>query len=75
MDWSFNPKTDIYALMVGPCTAEVWRIPSGYWGSEVTVAHQTQVRTIALTREDAQAWCEAQLAALGAAGRCPGDTD
>jgi hypothetical protein len=48
-------------------------MPSGCWGSEVTVAHQTPVRTIALTREDAQAWCEAQIAALVAAGRCTSD--
>ncbi len=73
MDWSFNPKTDIYHLMVGACSAQVWRIPSGYWGSEVTVANQTPVRTISLTREDAQAWCEAQLAPLVASGRCDGD--
>jgi hypothetical protein len=70
MDWSFNPKTAIFSLMVGICAAKVWLIPSGYWCGSVTVANQTTAGPRCLTREHAQAWCEAQLAALAAAGRC-----
>ena len=73
MEWTSDTGGQTYTTKQESCQALVWRTMSREWnvlvsGEGSAVGHETFT-----TLEDAQAWCEAQLAELAAAGQCSKD--
>jgi hypothetical protein len=72
MEWtSDNGQT--YTAEQDSCQVRVWYSTVGEWKAFVRWAGSTARYASFTTREDAQAWCEAQLVELAAAGQCSKD--
>ena len=71
MDWISDTTGEQYTATQGSCHGLVWQESTGGW--KAIVSHQgVAVRTNRFTTlEEAWAWCEAEIAPLAAAGRCP----
>ncbi len=69
MDW-ISDTGQQYTTTQGTCQGIVWHNTGGSWKAIVS-RQGVAVRTNRfMTLEEAQAWCETQLAVLAAAGRC-----
>ena len=70
MEWMSTNEGRTHTVRQDDCQALVWRMATGAWDALVirqgrAVGHD---RFVAL--QDAQAWCEAEIAALAATGPC-----
>ena len=70
MDW-ISDTDQQYTTTQGTCQEIVWRSTSRTWKAIVSRQGVAVHTNRFMTLEEAQAWCETQLAALAAAGRCP----
>ena len=59
-----HARIEQYMTEGGPYTATIWREPSGVWAAVVCGPDGASVCHGLLTPEDAQAWCETQVAAF-----------
>jgi hypothetical protein len=71
-DWTYDAKRREYTRSIGFCTISVWQAASGVWATSVDSpdSHNT-VRRGFRSLEEAQAWGEAEAAALNAMAQEP----
>ena len=73
MEWTSDTTGRRYTTTQGSCQGTVWQDATDLWTAIVS-AHGLAVGQNSFTAvEDAQAWCEAEVAALTAAGWCTSD--
>jgi hypothetical protein len=71
--WTRDVTGRQYTLIQGVYHGMVWHASTGEWIALLSQDGHALQHTRCLTLKEAQAWCEAQLAALVAARRCTGD--
>ena len=69
MEWTMDTDHQ-YTVTQGTCQGLVWQHLRGDWAAIISRDGSTVSHDSFPTLEEAQAWCEAQLVALAAAGRC-----
>ena len=69
MAWTSDTDQQ-YTVAQGRCQGLVWQHLHGDWAALVSRDGRAVSQDNFPTLADAQAWCETQLAALAAAGRC-----
>jgi len=66
-DWTYDEQRREYARSVGPCTITAWHEQTGAWASSVDSPNSHNlIRRGFRSLEEAQAWGEAEAAALNA---------
>ena len=66
-DWTYDAQRREYSRSIGPCTISVWQEPNGTWAVSVdSPASHNPVRRGFRSLDDAQAWGDAEVAALNA---------
>ena len=60
--WQRDPKHQQYSLTAGDSQALVWSQPTGKWAALISRGHTAIATGTFKTLEDAQSWCQAQLA-------------
>ena len=70
MTWRSNNGGQTYTAQQDSCQALVWHTRSGEWRALVSWEGSAVGQADFATLEAAQAWCEAEVAALNAAGWC-----
>ncbi len=70
MDW-ISDTDQQYTTTQGTCQGMVWRNTGGSWKALVSRQGVAVGTNRFPTLEEAWAWCEAEIAALATAGRCP----
>ena len=73
MDWTGDDTGQRYTTTQGNCQARVWRTRDGEWRALVSWTGSAVGQADFATLEAAQAWCEAEVAELTAAGWCTSD--
>ena len=73
MDWTSDNEGQTYTAQQDTCQALVWRTQPGEWRARVSWAGSAVGQVDFATLEAAQAWCEAEVAELTAAGWCTSD--
>ena len=73
MAWTSNNAGQRYTTTQGRCQGSVWQDATDHWTAVVSANGLAIGQDSFTAVEDAQAWCEAQLEDLAAAGRCAGD--
>ena len=73
MDWMADDAGERYSASQSTCQGHVWREVTGDWAALISHEGHTVDQNWFAVVEDAQAWCEARLAELAAAGRCADD--
>ncbi len=73
MEWTSDNDAEIYTFTQGPCAAKVWYSAVDHWCGSVSRVGVSIGQRSFTTIQDAQAWCEAQLAAFVADGHCAAD--
>ena len=68
--WTRDTTRERYTITQGTCQGLVWRHEHGDWAALVSRDGTAVSHDSFFALEDAQAWCEAQLTALAASGRC-----
>ncbi len=62
MEWVHDPAEQAATLIQGEVRCRVWQTASGSWATLISVHGDATAAYSFATREQAQAWCEAQLA-------------
>ena len=63
MDWVHDPRDAAYTLIQADARCRVWYTPTAAsWAALISVHGDATAAYSFPTREEAQAWCEAQLA-------------
>ena len=73
MEWTSDTTGQRYTITQGRCQGTVWQDATRHWTAIVNANGLALGQNSFTAVEDAQAWCEAQLADLTAAGRCTRD--
>jgi hypothetical protein len=67
MNWHDDPADQAATLIQGDARCRVWRTAADTWAALISVRGDATAAYSFTTREEAQAWCEAQLAERGKA--------
>jgi hypothetical protein len=62
MEWVQDPVDQAATLIQGAMRCRVWRTAGGTWAALISVRGEATAAYSFPTQEQAQAWCEAQLA-------------
>ncbi len=62
MEWVQDPVDQAATLIQGEVRCRVWRTAGGTWAALISVRGDATAAYSFPTREQAQAWCEAQIA-------------
>lgn len=65
MEWHDDPDGQAATLIAEPYRCRVWRSAEGTWAAMVSRRGDAEATYSYARLEDAQAWCEAQIAASG----------
>ena len=63
MEWVHDPTDQAATLIAGDACCRVWQTAGGTWAALISVRGDATAAYSFPSREEAQAWCEAQLAA------------
>ncbi len=66
MDWKRDTANDAHTLVAGDCQCRVWTTAPSTWTAMVSRLGVAVAHDHFATLEDAQQWCAARLAELGA---------
>ncbi len=70
MEWTSDTTGRRYTTTQGSCQGTVWQNTTGQWTATVHSTGLDVGQRSCAALADAQAWCEAQITALVATGRC-----
>ena len=62
MDWHDDPGGQAATLIEGDARGRVWRTAADTWAALLSIRGDATAAYSFATREEAQAWCEAQVA-------------